>query len=174
MRPHAKMPLLEYIFSEDVKELPELGGILSNNQKKARHRRALMRMLYEYYETEKLAICLDPSNIDLIRDFASDRNTTRILEINCDFDDQYILGHARRIGLISDQTAVETLVKLLPSIRNDLKKEIDSIGDLKLEFAYKIDEKGAVHRNADELSRFADIAMEEALDIVTLDWIYSD
>ena len=53
-------------------------------------------------------------------------------------------------------------------------KEIDSIGDLKLEFAYKIDEKGAVQRNADELSRFADIAVEEALDIVTLDWIYSD
>ena len=135
MRPHAKMPMLEYIFSEDVKELPELGGITSNHQNKARHRRALMRTLYEYYETEKLAICLDPSNIDLIRDFASDRNTTRILEINCEFDDQYILGHARRISLISDQTAVETLAKLLPSIRNDLKKEIDSIDDLKLEFA---------------------------------------
>ena len=135
MRPHAKMPLLEYIFSEDVKELPELGGILSNHKKKARHRRALMRMLYEYYETEKLAICLDPSNIDLIRDFASDRNTTRILEINCEFDDQYILGHARRIGLISDHNAVETFVKLLPSIKNDLKKEIGSIGDQKLEFA---------------------------------------
>ena len=133
-----------------------------------------MRMLYEYYETEKLTICLDLSNIDLIRDFASDRNTTRILEINCEFDGQYILGHARRIGLISDQTAVETPVKLLPSIRNDLKKEINSIGDLKLAFAYKIDEKGAVHWNADELSRFADIAMEEALGIVTLDWIYSD
>ena len=88
--------------------------------------------------------------------------------------DRYILGHARRIGLISDQTAVETLVKLLPSIRNDLKKEIDSIGDLMLEFAYKIDEKGTAQRNAEELSRFADIAVEEALDIVTLDWIYSD
>ena len=153
------MPFQECILREDVKELPELGGILFNYQKKACHRRPFMRMLYEYYETEKLAICLDPSNIDLIRDFASDRNTTRILEINCEFDDQYILGHARRIGLISDQTAVETLVKLLPSIRNDLKKEIDSIGDLKLEFAYKIDEKGAAQRNADELSRFADIAV---------------
>jgi len=55
-----------------------------------------------------------------------------------------------------------------------LKKEIESIGDLRLEFSYKIDEKGATQRNADELSRFADIAVEEALDIVTLDWIYSD
>jgi len=70
--------------------------------------------------------------------------------------------------------AVETLVKLLISIRNDLKKEIDSIGDLKLEFTYKIDEKETVRKNADELSRFADIAMEEAIDIVTVDWIYSD
>ena len=50
------------------KELPELGGILFNYQKKACHRRPFMRMLYEHYETEKLAICLDPSNIDLIRD----------------------------------------------------------------------------------------------------------
>ena len=74
-------------------------------------------MLYEYYETKKLAICLDPSNIYLISDFASDRNTTRILEINCEFDDQYILGHAHRTGLISDHNAVETFVKLLPSIK---------------------------------------------------------
>ena len=84
------------------------------------------------------------------------------------------MGHARRIGLISDQSAVETLVKLLSSIRNDLKKEIDSMGDLKLEFAYKIDEKEMAQRNAEELSRFADIAVEEALGIVTLDWINSD
>ena len=81
------------------------------------------------------------------------------------------MGHARRIGLISDQSAVETLVKLLSSIRNDLKKEIDSMGDLKLEFAYKIDEKEMAQRNAEELSRFADIAVEEALGIMTLDWI---
>ena len=98
MRLNAKMPLLEGIFSEHVKELPKMGGILSKHQKKARHRRALMRMRYEYYETEKLAICFDPSNIDLIRDFASDWNTTRILQITCEFDDQCIVGHARRIG----------------------------------------------------------------------------
>ena len=64
---------------------------------------------------------MDPSNIYLIGDCASDQNTTRILEINCEFDDQYILGHARRIGLISDHNTVETFVKLLPSIKNDLK-----------------------------------------------------
>ena len=49
MRPNATMPLLEGIFSEHVKELPKMGGILSKHQKIARHRRALMRMRYEYY-----------------------------------------------------------------------------------------------------------------------------
>jgi hypothetical protein len=34
MRPHAEILILEYIFNEDVKELPELGGILSSHQKK--------------------------------------------------------------------------------------------------------------------------------------------
>jgi hypothetical protein len=144
MRPNANMPLLEDILTEDVKELSELGEILSDHHKKARHRRVLVLMLYEYYKTKKLSICLGPSNIYLIRDCASDQNTTRILEINCEFDDQYILGHARRIGLISDHNAVETFVKLLPSIKNDLKKKIGSIGDLKLDFAYKINEKGVV------------------------------
>lgn len=52
MRPNANMPLLEDIFSEDVKELPELGEILSNHHKKVRHRRVLVPMLYEYYKTK--------------------------------------------------------------------------------------------------------------------------
>lgn len=34
MRPNAKMPLLEDIFSEDVKELPELGEIYPIIRKK--------------------------------------------------------------------------------------------------------------------------------------------
>ena len=55
-----------------------------------------MRMLYEHYETDKLMICLDPSNIELLRDFSSDRSELRILEVDVDFDDVYVLGHAKR------------------------------------------------------------------------------
>jgi len=51
------MPFQECILRQDAKELPELGGILFNYQKKACHRRPFMRMLYEHYEIEKLAIC---------------------------------------------------------------------------------------------------------------------
>jgi hypothetical protein len=28
-----------------------------------------MRMLFDYYDTDRLMICLDPANIDLMRDF---------------------------------------------------------------------------------------------------------
>ena len=60
MRPNAKMPLLEDILSEDFKELPELGEILSNHHKKARHRRVLVRMLYVYYKTKKTGDLFGP------------------------------------------------------------------------------------------------------------------
>ena len=34
-------------------------------KKRTRHRRALMRMLFDYYDTDRLIICLDTANLDL-------------------------------------------------------------------------------------------------------------
>ena len=40
-----------------------------------RHRRALMRMLFDYYETDNLIICLSTRrNLDLMQDFCGDRS----------------------------------------------------------------------------------------------------
>ncbi|MEO0358829.1 MAG: DUF5928 domain-containing protein, partial [Pseudomonadota bacterium] len=61
IRENAKLPVLEFIFSEMESELPELGGIETTLPKRMRHRRALMRMLFDYYETDQLLICLDPN-----------------------------------------------------------------------------------------------------------------
>jgi hypothetical protein len=68
-----------------------------------------MRMLFDYYDTDRLMICLDPANIDLMRDFMSDRANARILELQCVFDDQYLVGHARRVGLATDRTPDEVI-----------------------------------------------------------------
>ncbi len=64
-----------------------------------------MRMLFDYFEADRLIVCMDPGNLDLMQDFASDRSTTRFLEIDCDFSDDYLIGHARRIGLAGAQTS---------------------------------------------------------------------
>ena len=86
-----------------------------------------MRMLFDYYDTDRLVICLDPNNIDLMRDFYSDRSTTRLLEIQCDFSDEYLIGHAKRVGLAGERTSKETIDVLLPTIRS--RAQLWSIGE---------------------------------------------
>ncbi|MGB7320921.1 MAG: DUF5928 domain-containing protein, partial [Albidovulum sp.] len=78
----ADIPAVEYLFDEDAVSLPDLGGIQTNLEKRTRHRRALMRMLFEYHNTDRIVVCMDPANLDLMRDFCSDRSTTRLLEID--------------------------------------------------------------------------------------------
>lgn len=76
-----------------------------------------MRMLYDYYDSRRLIVCIDTSNLDLLRDFASDRAEVRMLEVECKLTDAYLTGHALRIGLTGEQTSQENLTRLLPTIR---------------------------------------------------------
>ena len=71
MRPNAKMPLLEDIFSEDVKELPERGKFIQSSEKSAPSSRfgadafeiaALYQKSFEernwQYRRSKAGVCL--------------------------------------------------------------------------------------------------------------------
>ena len=78
IRHHTDIPTIEYLFDEQDASLRDLGGIQSNLEKRTRHRRALMRMLFDYYDTDRLIICLDTASLNLMQDFFSDRSTTKI------------------------------------------------------------------------------------------------
>ena len=117
---HTNIPAIDYLFNEEDTPLPDLGGIQATLAKRTRHRRALMRMLFDYHGTDRLIICLDTASIDLMQDFFADRSTTRLLEMECVFTDEYLAGHARRVGLAGEQTGPETLAGLLPTIRYDV------------------------------------------------------
>lgn len=67
-----------------------------------------MRMLFDYYVLDRPPICLDTSNIDLMQDFYSDRSRTKLLELECEFPDDYLIGHAKRVGLAGEETTPET------------------------------------------------------------------
>jgi hypothetical protein len=121
------IPAIDYLFNEESTPLPDLGGIQATLSKRTRHRRALMRMLFDYYETDRLIVCIDPANIDLLNDFCGDRAKTRVLEIECRFSDDYLIGHAMRVGLAGENSPRETLERLLPTIRNDITFEADRI-----------------------------------------------
>lgn len=171
---HVNLPAVEYLFSEENTDLPDLGGIQSTLAKRTRHRRALMRMLFDHADTDRMVICVDPSHFDLIEDFYSDRSTTRLLEIECNFDDAYLTGHAMRIGLAGPETTKDTLEHLLPTIRFDMQYEIDRIQDANLPHYYRIRQNASADENAGPLADFLSVSHDIGRSIAATDHLFAD
>ncbi|WP_372602819.1 DUF5928 domain-containing protein [Actibacterium sp.] len=170
----ANLPGVAYLFNEDNTDLPDLGGIQNTLEKRTRHRRALMRMLFDYYNTDRLMICIDPSNVDLMQDFYSDRCTTKLLEIQTEFSDDYLIGHANRVGLAGDRSSPQTIERLLPTIRYDVVFESERLRDADFSHFYRIRETQTAGENADPLARFLDVPYETARAIAATDYLYVD
>jgi len=168
------IPSVEYIFSEEDAPLPDLGGIQRSMGKRHRHRRALMRMLFDYFDTDRMIVCLDPGNLDLLHDFCGDRSTTRLLEVECQFTDAYLAGHARRIGLAGERTPQETLDRLLPTIRHEMTSESDAIRDAEFPNHDKLREADPAEVNAEALARFLAIPEAKALEIASTRHLFAD
>lgn len=133
-----------------------------------------MRMLFDYYETERLVVCMDPNNMDLLRDFFSDRSQTKLLEVESNFTDEYLLGHAMRVGLAGENTPQETIDRLLPTIRADVTSEGDAIRDAGFDGYLRISEFGTFEANTRALARFLSIPEDRAKDIAETDQLFSD
>ncbi|WP_238367529.1 DUF5928 domain-containing protein [Mesobacterium pallidum] len=174
IRQMTNVPCIEYLFNEEHTALPDLGGIQSTMGKRHRHRRALIRMLFDYYDTDRLIICLDPGNVDLMQDFCSDRSVSRILELECVFTDAYLIGHARRVGLAGERTPQETLERLMPTIRNDIVHESDRIRDQGFPHHEKMRQADTPEQNAPALERFLAISHDKALELARTDHLFSD
>ncbi len=164
----------EYLFDEEDTPMPDLGGIQTTRDKRSRHHRALLRLLYDHYDTGRMVICLDPSNLDLLRDLFADSATTRLLEIECRFGDDYLLGHAMRVGLAGEMTPQDTIDRLLPTVRHNFEFEADQIRDAGFPGTYKISEYNGVEDNIVALAGFLDVAEDTARDILDADYLYVD
>jgi hypothetical protein len=170
----SNLPVIEYLFDEGATWLPDLGGIQTTLDKRTRHRRALVRMLFDYYETDRMVICMDPNNLDLLRDFYSDRSLTRLLEIECAFSDDYLLGHAKRVGLAGENTSPETIQRLLPTIRNDVVYESDCIRDENFPEFYRLRERAPIEDNINALAAFFSLSQDKAAQLATTEHLYTD
>jgi len=174
IRQMTNLPVIEYLFNEESTALPDLGGIQATIGKRTRHRRALVRMLFDYYDTDRLLICMDPANMDLLTDFCGDRAKTRLLEIQCAFSESYLVGHAKRVGLAGEQTEPETLARLLPAIRGDITHEQDRIRDAGFANHLILRENDNRGRSVDLLAQFLDVPAEKAQEIADFDHLFAD
>nr|WP_319247862.1 DUF5928 domain-containing protein [uncultured Celeribacter sp.] len=174
IKKHTDIPCLEYLFDEDSAALPDLGGIEKSLDKRSRHRRAWVRMLFDYFNSDRMIICLDPKGFDLLNDFCNDRSRTRILEIECTFSDAYLEGHAKRIGLAGENTPGMAMSRLLPTIRADIAHESDRIRDAEYEYYDRISETKSAEENARPLARFLSVSPNTALEIAATHYLFSD
>ena len=168
------VPRMSYLFDERDTPLPHLGGIETTLEKRARHRRALVRMLFDYHDTDRLILCVDPDNLATLRDFESDPCVTRIAEVQCAFSDEYLAGHARRIGLIGAEAPGALVQQLLPALRQDIRYESDRLRDAGFAQFRRIREHDSAARNAAALAGLLDIGQEQALDIATTEHLFDD
>lgn len=171
---HTNIACIDYLFNEDDTDLPDLGGIQTTLSKRTRHRRALMRMLFDYYDTDRLIICLDTANLDLMQDFFNDRSTTRLLELECEFSDDYLMGHAKRVGLAGDQTADETMAQLLPTIRYDVVYESDRIRDAGFENHSRLRELASPDENTPVIKDFLSVTEDVARGIAQTPYLFAN
>lgn len=165
---------VDYLFNEDGGGLPDLGGIEKSMAKRTRHRRSLMRLLFDYYHTDRLMLCVDPANLDLLRDFHADRCDMRLLEIECTFSEDYLSGHAMRIGLAGDDTPPEALARIVPTVRNSFTFETDQLRDAGFEPYFRIRERDTPEQNAVPLAGFFGIPHERALAIAQTNHLFAD
>lgn len=167
-------PAVDYLFNEGSAPLPDLGGIQTTLEKRTRHRRALVRMLFDYWQSDVLVLCIDPANTDLMQDFYNDKAKVRLLEIQCDFTDDYLIGHAKRVGLAADRTPQEVLDRLLPTIRYDVRFESDRIRDAGFPGFYQLRQSASVDENTVPLAEFLDIPTEKARQIAATHYLFVD
>ena len=174
IRAHTDIAAVEYLFNEQDTVLPDLGGIEATIEKRGRHRRALLRMLFDQYQTDRLVICLDTANLDLITDFFADRANVRLLEIECNFDDDYLTGHAKRVGLAGPATTDAVVARLLPTIRSDIIHERDSMRDAAFSGALRMRENASIDENAAAIGQFLSVNADLARTLAETPYLFVD
>ncbi|MEM7524600.1 MAG: DUF5928 domain-containing protein, partial [Pseudomonadota bacterium] len=91
---------LGYVFDQDEPLDLDLGNLEVGKEKRGRHRRAFLTLLFKARGASKIALCVDPSRDDVVRDFAETECRMRVLLIDTPFADAEYEDHARRIGLM--------------------------------------------------------------------------
>ena len=135
-------------------QLPDLGVIETALSQRNRHRKALIRFLYDSYQVTQLLICINPAEFECIQDFCTDTASTRLLEINPDLSNLALTNHAKSLDLISAKSPKTALTRLLPQLRADIQGERARLTDAGFDSHYRIAERNDITDTEHALSQF--------------------
>jgi len=170
----AGVPALGYVFHEEATVMPDLGGIERTLAKRARHRRALVRLLFDRLETDRLILCLDPCAADMVADFARDRAGLRLLEVDCRLDAAFLAGHAQRVGLIGPTAPAANVASVSGTLNVELEAELEALRGLRLPDYHRIREGAPLSENCVPLAAFLGIPTETAEGILSAEDLFAD
>lgn len=101
-------------------------------------------------------------------------NVSQWASNNLAIPDEYLTGHARRVGLAGEKTPKETLERLLPTIRADMVHESDELRDANFDGHFRIRETESIDANAAALAQFLAATPEKAYEIANIDYLFAD
>lgn len=159
---NSRVKSVGYLFDEDGSNLPDLGQLEQSHLKRNRHRRAFLKLLYERLDTDQLIVCMDPSNLETLSDFANDRCSLRVLDVQCHFDDSYLIGHAQRIGLADNNIKPDSAHNLISALQNNIKADHEALIELHLSELYSVSENGDPDTNTVALAGFMKASQQRA------------
>lgn len=118
-----RIPALGYVFDEDAALPFDLGHLEVGKEKRGRHRRAFLGLLFDALETSRITLCIDPARDDVLRDFAATDCRMRALLIETPFSDADYEDHARRVGLLGRSAAPEQRAAIVAALRVEFADE---------------------------------------------------
>ena len=162
------MPAHGYIFDDHGSDLPDLGGAASTLEKRQRHRRALIDMIYTHYGSDSLLICVDPKRLDILTDLNATPADIRVLELQCALSDDWLDGHAMRAGRTTGATPWATRKALLPAILSEIEDESEAIAKAGLRRLHTLREgaRDTAPDKALSLAAFLDIPPPDAAALI--------
>jgi hypothetical protein len=168
------LPAQGYVFDDAGCPLPDTGGIGATLDKRHRHRRAFVQVLFECLGTDRLLICLDPARLDIVQDLAAAPATVRVLELRCDWIDAEIAGHARRSGAADEGTPPGAMGGIVSELRQDLRRESDALARAGLPHFDRVAQGDDPLRNGLSLARFLSIPEAQAGELIDGDTLFDD
>jgi len=134
------LPVYGYVFQEEEAGLPAMGNLECGRAKRQRHRRAFLRVLFEVTGAERMLICLDPSEREVIEDLARDPCQMRVLERAIRLDDLFLDGHGQRLGLIGPGLPEAARVPIRSALARQIAEESRALERMGLEWFARIGE----------------------------------